>query len=49
MEKKRILEAYNEYLLTDIYKNCDKYRKLSDGKSADVFFADVWTLNMNYI
>nr|DAS94769.1 MAG TPA: portal protein [Caudoviricetes sp.] len=50
MEKKRILEAYNEYLLTDIYKNCDKYRKLSDGKSADVFFSDVKTrVNLEYM
>lgn len=50
MEKERILKAYNEYLLTDIYKNCDKYRKLSDGKSADVFFSDVKTrVNLEYM
>lgn len=50
MEKSRILKAYNDYLLTDIYKNCDKYRKLSDGKSADVFFADVRArVNLEYM
>ena len=50
MEKTRILKAYNDYLLTDIYKNCDKYRKLSDGKSADVFFSDVKTrVNLEYM
>lgn len=50
MEKEIILKAYNEYLLTDIYKNCDKYRKLSDGKSADVFFSDVKTrVNLEYM
>ncbi len=50
MEKERILKAYNEHLLTDIYKNCDKYRKLSDGKSADVFFSDVKTrVNLEYM
>ena len=50
MEKTRILKAYNNYLLTDIYKNCDKYRKLSDGKSADVFFADVKArVNLEYM
>lgn len=50
MEKTRILKAYNDYLLTDIYKNCDKYRKLSDGKSADVFFNDVKArVNLEYM
>lgn len=50
MEKTRILKAYNDYLLTDIYKNCDKYRKLSDGKSADVFFKDVKArVNLEYM
>nr|DAN28641.1 MAG TPA: portal protein [Caudoviricetes sp.] len=50
MEKSRILKAYNDYLLTDIYKNCDKYRKLSDGKSADVFFKDVKArVNLEYM
>ena len=50
MEKTRILKAYNDYLLTDIYKNCDRYRKLSDGKSADVFFADVKArVNLEYM
>ena len=50
MEKERILKAYNDYLMTDIYKNCDKYRKLSDGKSADVFFNDVKArVNMEYM
>ena len=38
MEKERILKSYNDYIQTDIHKNCEKYRKLSDGKSADVFF-----------
>lgn len=50
MEKTRILKAYNDYLLTDIYKNCDRYRKLSDGKSADVFFKDVKArVNLEYM
>jgi len=50
MEKTRILKAYNDYLSTDIYKNCDKYRKLSDGKSADVFFNDVKArVNLEYM
>ena len=50
MEKTRILKAYNDYLLTDIYKNCDRYRKLSDGKSADVFFNDVKArVNLEYM
>lgn len=50
MEKTRILKAYNDYLLTDIYKNCDKYKKLSDGKSADVFFNDVKArVNLEYM
>jgi hypothetical protein len=50
MEKTRILKAYNDYLLTDIYKNCDRYRKLSDGKSTDVFFADVKArVNLEYM
>ena len=50
MEKERILKAYNDYLMTDIYKNCDKYRNLSDGKSADVFFSDVKTrVNLEYM
>ena len=50
MEKTRILKAYNDYLLTDIHRNCEKYRKLSDGKSADVFFADVRArVNLEYM
>lgn len=50
MEKTRILKAYNDYLLTDIHRNCEKYRKLSDGKSADVFFADVKArVNLEYM
>ena len=50
MEKKRILKAYNEYIQTDIHRNCEKYRKLSDGKSADVFFADVRArVNLEYM
>ena len=50
MEKERILKAYNDYLTTDIYKNCSKYRNLSDGKSADVFFNDVKArVNMEYM
>ena len=50
MEKERILKAYNDYLMTDIYKNCSKYRNLSDGKSADVFFNDVKArVNMEYM
>jgi hypothetical protein len=50
MEKKRILKAYNEYIQTDIHRNCEKYRKLSDGKSADVFFADVKArVNLEYM
>ena len=50
MEKTSILKAYNDYLLTDIYKNCDRYRKLSDGKSADVFFNDVKArVNLEYM
>ena len=50
MEKSRILKAYNEYIQTDIHKNCEKYRKLSDGKSADVFFADVKArVNLEYM
>lgn len=50
MEKSRILKAYNDYLLTDIYKNCDKYKKLSDGKSADVFFNNVKArVNLEYM
>ena len=32
MDKTRILKAYNDYLLTDIYKNCDRYRKYRMGK-----------------
>ena len=50
MEKERILKAYNDYIQTDIHKNCEKYRKLSDGKSADVFFADVRArVNLEYM
>lgn len=50
MEKSRILKAYNEYIQTDIHRNCEKYRKLSDGKSADVFFADVKArVNLEYM
>lgn len=50
MEKERILKAYNDYIQTDIHKNCEKYRKLSDGKSADVFFADVKArVNLEYM
>ena len=50
MEKERILKAYNEYIQTDIHRNCEKYRKLSDGKSADVFFADVRArVNLEYM
>ena len=50
MEKERILKAYNEYIQTDIHRNCEKYRKLSDGKSADVFFADVKArVNLEYM
>lgn len=50
MEKSRILKAYNEYIQTDIHRNCEKYRKLSDGKSADVFFADVRArVNLEYM
>ena len=50
MEKERILKAYNDYIQTDIHRNCEKYRKLSDGKSADVFFADVRArVNLEYM
>ena len=50
MEKERILKAYNDYIQTDIHRNCEKYRKLSDGKSADVFFADVRSrVNLEYM
>ena len=50
MEKERILKAYNDYIQTDIHKNCEKYRKLSDGKSADVFFTDVKArVNLEYM
>ncbi|WP_335969186.1 hypothetical protein [Fusobacterium polymorphum] len=50
MEKSRILKAYNDYIQTDIHRNCEKYRKLSDGKSADVFFADVKArVNLEYM
>ena len=50
MEKERILKSYNDYIQTDIHKNCEKYRKLSDGKSADVFFADVRArVNLEYM
>ena len=50
MEKERILKAYNDYIQTDIHRNCEKYRKLSDGKSADVFFADVKArVNLEYM
>ena len=50
MEKERILKAYNEYIQTDIHRNCEKYRKLSDGKSADVFFGDVKArVNLEYM
>ena len=50
MEKSRILKAYNEYIQTDIHRNCEKYRKLSDGKSADVFFSDVKArVNLEYM
>lgn len=50
MEKGRILKAYNDYIQTDIHRNCEKYRKLSDGKSADVFFADVRArVNLEYM
>lgn len=50
MEKERILKSYNDYIQTDIHKNCEKYRKLSDGKSADVFFADVKArVNLEYM
>lgn len=50
MEKSRILKAYNDYIQTDIHRNCEKYRKLSDGKSADVFFADVRArVNLEYM
>ena len=50
MEKSRILKAYNEYIQTDIHRNCEKYRKLSDGKSADVFFNDVKArVNLEYM
>ena len=50
MEKEIILKAYNDYIQTDIHRNCEKYRKLSDGKSADVFFADVRArVNLEYM
>ena len=50
MEKERILKSYNDYIQTDIHKNCEKYRKLSDGKSADVFFADIRSrVNLEYM
>ncbi|MGP1429502.1 MAG: hypothetical protein ACTTJX_04615 [Fusobacterium sp.] len=50
MEKSRILKAYNKYIQTDIHRNCEKYRKLSDGKSADVFFSDVKArVNLEYM
>ena len=50
MEKERILKSYNDYIQTDIHKNCEKYRKLSDGKSADVFFTDVRArVNLEYM
>ena len=50
MEKERILKSYNDYIQTDIHRNCEKYRKLSDGKSADVFFADVRArVNLEYM
>lgn len=50
MEKSRILKAYNDYIQTGIHRNCEKYRKLSDGKSADVFFADVKArVNLEYM
>lgn len=50
MEKEKILKAYNDYIQTDIHRNCEKYRKLSDGKSADVFFADVRArVNLEYM
>lgn len=37
----RISENFNRYKRSDIYKNIDVYRKLSDGKSVDVFWLDV--------
>ena len=50
MELERIQKAYQTYIRSDIYKNCEKYRKLSDGKSADVFFTDVRArVNMEYM
>lgn len=41
MELKRIQEAYNNYVNSDFYKDLSRNRKLSDGKSAEVFFYDV--------
>lgn len=37
----KIKEAYINYKNSKQYKNLDKYRKLSDGESADVFALDV--------
>ncbi|MDY4011380.1 MAG: hypothetical protein SOY60_06910 [Fusobacterium gastrosuis] len=37
----RIRDNYKKYINSDLYKNIDNYRKLSDGKSSEVFENDV--------
>lgn len=50
MDTGRIRKAYQEYIGSEIFKNHEKYRKLSDGKSAEVFFNDVKSrVNMEYM
>lgn len=41
MEITRIQESYKNYINSEYYNNLDTFRKLSDGKSAEVFASDV--------